>query len=126
MTWKTCAHAARAASEVPPFRLRLGCVGHVGSPDEWVFIEVHEVDGSWAHLRHLIARPERVIEQVSPHVTIVHPRSANRGCAAWKAIRRRTCRMDVVVRQLAVTAFDGRWVTAEWFPLGRRASDAHA
>src|SRR6266568_6064575 len=75
--------AAHAARLVAPFRLRLGRVASDGAPETWVFIEVEDVVGGWSHLRRLLAHPDSLVSSGSPHVTIVHPRTTNRGAAAW-------------------------------------------
>ena len=114
-----CNRAARAAGDAIPFRLRLGQAKHADHQG-WVFLEVEDLDAGWAHLRHSIAQPGREIAHVSPHVTIVHPRTTNRGPAAWHALNRLVHHKDIVVRELAVAAFDGRrWVTVQSFPLDR-------
>jgi 8-oxo-dGTP diphosphatase len=113
--------ASSAAQQVAPFRLRFGRLAHAGSREAWVFFEVEDVDGGWSQLRRLIVRPDRLRADVSPHVTVVHPRTTNRGDAAWQSLQTWTASTEFVVDQVAVTAFDGRLrapVTA--FDLGRQ------
>jgi ADP-ribose pyrophosphatase YjhB (NUDIX family) len=100
---------ARAARQVAPFRLRLARVTHhVAGPEAWVFIEAQDVLGGWAHLRRLIARPESMLSDVSPHVTVVHPRTTNRGSVAVESLRSWTYHAEFQVARVAVTAFDGQ------------------
>ncbi len=114
---------SRAVREVPPFRFRLGRFTHSGSPDAGVFIKVEDVDGGWSHLRRLITYPESLIANVAPHVTVVHPRTTNRGGMAWQSLQNRMCHTDFAVARVAVTAFDGRrWLTIGTFDLGGSAT----
>ncbi len=106
---------ADAAAALSPFRLRLG---HISHRDDWVFVEVGDIDRSWTHLRERLLEPNRTAEAL-PHVTLVHPRTTNRGQAAWRAVGGTSFDLDFVVRQLAVTAFDGdRWRTVNPVELG--------
>jgi 8-oxo-dGTP diphosphatase len=68
-----------------PFRLRLGRLALDRSAGDWVYAEVDDVDGGWRLARErLLGRRART--GVRPHVTVVHPRTTNRGLAAWSAI----------------------------------------
>jgi hypothetical protein len=113
--------ASSAAQQVALFRLRFGRLAQAGSREAWVFFEVEDVDGGWSQLRRLIVRPDRLRADVSPHVTVVHPRTTNRGDAAWQSLQTWTASTEFVVDQIAVTAFDGRLhATVTAFDLGRQ------
>jgi hypothetical protein len=52
-------------------------------------------------------------------VTVVHPRTTNRGPAAWERLAGRRIDAEEMVEDLSVTAFDGRcWQVAATVPLG--------
>ena len=95
----------------------LGGVRYDEEAAGWTFVEVDDVDLGWASLR------ERVLDRSSdpaaqPHVTLVHPRTTNRGPAAWAALEGSRFDVAVTVSEIALTAFDGRvWQTAERFRL---------
>jgi len=51
-------------------------------------------------------------------VTIVHPRTTNRGPAAWERLAGRRIDTEETVEELSITAFDaGCWRVAATFPL---------
>jgi 8-oxo-dGTP diphosphatase len=106
---------ADAAAALSPFRLRLGRISH---RDGSVFVDVDDVDRGWARLRGRMLGASRAAGP-RPHATLVHPRTTNRGEAAWRAVRGSSFDVDFVVRQLAITAFDGdRWRTLRRIDLG--------
>lgn len=97
---------AHAAPQVRPFALRLDQVGHWGDPRDGVRVDVVDVEGGWTALRSLILG-DRPWVDVEPHLTLVHPRTTNRGPAAFKALARLVLGHSVTVRAVSVTAFDG-------------------
>lgn len=108
---------SRTAPSALPVPLRLGSVGHWGHPKDGVFIEVEDLEGRWEKLRRLVAGP-RVLA-VAPHVTVVHPRTTNRGLSAWQELSQRAFNAELTVTQIAVTAFNGsQWEIVQRFPLG--------
>jgi 8-oxo-dGTP pyrophosphatase MutT (NUDIX family) len=66
-----------------PFRLRLGALACFGRPEDGVYIEVDDVDGGYRELREVVLRPPFQLAAVTPHVTIVHPRTSRRGRELW-------------------------------------------
>jgi 8-oxo-dGTP pyrophosphatase MutT (NUDIX family) len=111
------ARVEAAASAARPFALRLGELTHDGGPDRGIFVAVGDPEGGWARLRHAVAGPDA--DAYPPHVTVVHPRTSALGASAWRALAGGDLSGDVVVRELAVTAFAGdRWQTVARFPLG--------
>ena len=104
---------------ISPFRLLLGKPLVFDIPSNGVFIRVEDVEGGWLALRQSILGSNAM--QVEPHLTIVHPRTSNRGEAAWKVLRGRSFNAEVQVKSVCVTAFNGRdWPTVATFPLGER------
>ena len=110
-----CAHGrlAEVVAGVAPFRLMLGqmrCDEELGT---WTFVDVDDVDGGWAVLRERLLGTSDATG-ARPHVTVVHPRTTNRGPAAWAALQGRRFDGAFTVTDVAVTAFDGRvWQTVE-------------
>lgn len=103
-----------ASRRVGGFEARLGDLVHDGNPAGGVFVEVEDVKGMWGRLRHMaIADPGGAAHEVSPHVTVVHPRTSALGELAWaelSAVEWASPRLDFT--SIAVTAFDGRrWRT---------------
>ncbi len=109
------ARLARASGEVAPFRLTLGRVDREsdGGP---VFVEVDDPDHGWSTLRRLVvgdapARPR-------PHVTLVHPRTTNRGVAAWETLGGHDFSTEIRADEVSLSAFDGRtWPVVDRFVL---------
>jgi hypothetical protein len=97
-----------AAARTAPFTIALGSAFYAGSPADGVFFHVHDVDGGISLFRATAVPPGRVID-FPPHVTIVHPRTSDRGRQAWD--------------ELAGTAFRrGHWQTLRSLPLTGKAS----
>lgn len=106
-----------ATERIRPFRLRLGEVRCFGAPEEGVFVEVIDVDGGWLALREAVGFTAERLE-VTPHVTLVHPRTSERGLGAWSVLQGTDLDVGVAVDQAAITAFDGRaWRTDATFGL---------
>ncbi len=100
-----------AAGKLAPFHLRLRSVLRNGRPDDGVFVAIDDVDRGWMSAREVLVEPSRHLE-VAPHLTIVHPRTTNRGPQAWTELRGTTIDAEFVVYELAITAFDGRGWTS--------------
>jgi hypothetical protein len=82
-----------------------------------VYVEADDLDGGWAELRQLLLGSANN-STIRPHVTLVHPRTTNRGAAAWTALAGRRLELGFSVGELALTAFDGRgWQTIKTIPL---------
>jgi hypothetical protein len=110
---------ARAAAETSPFRLRLGRVKHFATAEEGIFAEVLDVDGGWAQTRNSLFAGTTYDLGIEPHVTIVHPRTTNRGIAVWKHLAGSAFNGETYIMQLSITCFDSRrWIAAASFPLG--------
>jgi 8-oxo-dGTP diphosphatase len=104
---------AVAASETPPFRLRLGTVG---CEEGWVFVAAEDIDGAFHAFRRAVLGPAATDGR--PHVTLVHPRTTNRGAVACEELLGTASDAELDVREIAVTAFDGRtWPAVERFEL---------
>lgn len=61
---------------------------------------------------------------VEPHVTLVHPRTTNRGSSAWANLAGMALAGEMTVMDTAITAFDGRaWPVVARFALSDQAVD---
>jgi 8-oxo-dGTP diphosphatase len=104
---------ATAAGEVSPFGLRLHVPYFEDAPAGGVFVGLHDPGRGWERLRRRVAG-ERAILDVRPHVTLVHPRTTNRGKPAWRQLEGAAFDGEWIVRAVSVTAFDGRrWHTVD-------------
>jgi len=109
--------AAAGAAATAPFRIATGPAFYVGSPADGVFLGVHDLDAGLARFRAAAVRPGRMID-FPPHVTIVHPRTSDRGRQAWDELA--GARIDAVftVTHVALTADTGHhWQTLRLIPL---------
>jgi 2'-5' RNA ligase len=110
-----------AGATRPPFRLRLGGLACFGRPEDGVYVEVDDVDGGYRELREVVLRPPFQPAAVTPHVTLVHPRTSRRGRELWDARPPGWAAQELTVDEVALTAFDGaRWISVARFPLGGR------
>lgn len=108
---------AAAADTVAPFRLRLGRIRHCGRPEDGIYVEVDDVDGGWRSLRTAALAGTESVE-VEPHVTLLHPRTTNRGSSAWAELAGTSLEGEMTAKEAAITAFDGRtWPVLSRFPL---------
>jgi hypothetical protein len=107
-----------AATElVGPFRVRLGEVRCFGEPEGGLFVDVIDIDGGWHALREAVGFTGERLE-VTPHVTLVHPRTSKRGLEAWTVLQGIDLDVGVTVGQAAITAFNGQaWRIAATFDL---------
>jgi 8-oxo-dGTP diphosphatase len=108
---------ADALAGVAPFRFTLGRVRCDNEAASWIFVQVDDLDRGWAALRErLLGRSHTSLARL--HVTLVHPRTTNRGWAAWAALAGSRFDIAFTVSEIALTAFDGRvWRTVERFSL---------
>jgi 8-oxo-dGTP diphosphatase len=107
--------ARRASSSSPRVRLELVEPMIHDRPEDGVFLRVRDPDGAWHHLRRAITGADTPAE---PHLTLVHPRTSNRGAAAWEELSTLRLTGALTVPELAVTAFDSRrWQVVERMPL---------
>jgi ribosomal protein S18 acetylase RimI-like enzyme len=108
-----------ASVNVPPFRLRLGQLACHKSPELGVYIRAEDVDGGYRAMRARVLRPPFQRASVTPHVTLVHPRTSGRGREFWDTGRYQPRPDEFTVRDVTVTAFDGaRWVVCTRFVQG--------
>jgi 2'-5' RNA ligase len=91
-----------ASSCIAPFRLRLGGVAHFGRPEDGVYIAVEDVDGGYRDAREAILRPPCTPLVFSPHVTLVHPRTASRGRACWEQVRSQGIQLEFTAEEVAI------------------------
>jgi hypothetical protein len=109
--------AATGAAATAPFRLALGPAFYVGLPADGVFLRVHDLDTGLARFRAAAIPPGRMIG-FPPHVTIVHPRTSDRGRQAWDELAGTRIDARFTVTHVAVTADTGHhWQTLRLIPL---------
>lgn len=109
--------ARAAAARTEPVRLRMGRAMRTPDAVPWVGIEVADFEGGWRRLRELIAPESAGRPDVTPHITVVHPRHSTLGAQAWEEIVLWPGG-TFTARELAITAFDGSvWRTIDGFPL---------
>lgn len=112
----------KIASQTAPFRLRLGNVAFYKGPEKGIYIEVEDVDDGIARMRsELLQPPFSPFHEYVPHVTVIHPRTSNRGAEFWqKHTNAESPQSDFTAMETAITAFDGvKWQTVNRFLLGQ-------
>ena len=109
--------AVSATAATPPFTLALGSAFYAGSPEDGVFVQVHDLDGGIGSFRAAAIPPGDMID-FPPHVTIVHPRTSGRGHQAWAELAGTRIDARFTITQVAITASGGdRWQTRRLLPL---------
>lgn len=109
--------AAAAAAATSPFTIALGPAFYADSPAEGVFLLVDDLDGGIGSFRSAAVPPGHTIG-FPPHVTIVHPRTSERGPQAWDELAATRIDARFTITRVVVTAFDGsRWQTQRELPL---------
>ena len=109
-----------SCAKVQPFRLRLGRTACFERPERGVYLEVADLERGYRALRDEILRPPFTGTAFPPHVTLVHPRTSDRGRELWKCSRYQWCKSEFTAREVSITAFDGaRWIVLETITLGR-------
>jgi 8-oxo-dGTP diphosphatase len=109
-----CERVARATARVAPFTIALGELAR----EDGLFFRIRDSDEGCRRLRAEIVGPGG--PEITPHVTIVNPRSTNRADQAWGALNGTAIESELAVDAVAVVAFDGRrWPTVAGFPLTR-------
>lgn len=88
-----------AASRTEPFDLSPGEIGVSNLGGVW--FRVVDPSGTWARLRATILTPPFTPYPVIPHITVVHPRTSDRGAEAMAAMDgtriRGRCQLDEVL-----------------------------
>ncbi|MDQ2935249.1 MAG: NUDIX domain-containing protein [Chloroflexota bacterium] len=103
---------ARAIARVAQFGLALGDI----EQEDDIFFRVRDPEEGCRRLRAEIVGPDG--PAITPHVTIVNPRTTNRADQAWAAMKGTVIDAELTVDSVAVVAFDGRrWRTVARFPL---------
>jgi hypothetical protein len=89
-------------------------------PERGVYIEVADIDSGFDALRERVLRPPFQRTAFTPHVTLVHPRTSNRGRELWECGRYQWTNQEFTAREVSITGFDGaRWVVLTTLALGR-------
>jgi 8-oxo-dGTP diphosphatase len=105
---------ARATAHVAPFELALGELAQ----EDGVFFRIRDLEEGCRRLRYGVVGPDQ--PEITPHVTIVNPRTTNRADQAWAALNGTAIGAELAVDSVAVVAFDGRrWPTVARFALTR-------
>ena len=108
---------ARAAARIAPFTVAVGPAFYEGSPTDGVFLGVSDLHDGLSRFR-AVAVPEAEAISFPPHVTIVHPRTSNRGEQAWAKLAEIHVDAAFTIGEVAMTAYDGdRWLTLQTIPL---------
>jgi 2'-5' RNA ligase len=105
-----------------PFPLRLTEVAaYRGDPAGGVHVVVEDPTGAYVGARaQLLAPPfdAHSVDDAQPHVTIVHPRTSDRGPEAWHQLEGMRLDLDIVIERVALIAFDGHgWPATKVVPL---------
>lgn len=110
--------AEDAAKTFMRFSISLGKVTTQNEGAGGVFLEVVDSTNSWNALREmLLTDPFRKLG-VSPHMTIVHPRTSDRGPEAWLALRDWQPNANLQVQEINFTETSAReFKVVEKFPL---------
>ena len=113
------ARLREVCQQTAPLRLRLGGVAVFGRPEDGVYVEVDDIEGDFERLHAATVVPPMEPIVFPPHVTLVHPRTSDLGAACWREEAHRRFDAPFVVRDAAITAWDGtHWVTLHRFALG--------
>jgi len=106
-----------AADRIAPFSIAAGTAFHAGSPADGVFLHVVDPDDGIGRFR-AAAVPEGQAIGFPPHITIVHPRTSERGERAWADLAQVHLDARCTIAEVAITAYDGdRWPTLQTVPL---------
>jgi len=113
----------RAREQIPRFEAFAMELADVVAEDDGaggVFVSVVDRAGKWHALRDALLAPPWRRLGIPPHVTVVHPRTSDRGPEAWRSLRGWRSGATVVVDRIAFTA-TGRTIgmrVVEEFRLG--------
>lgn len=104
-----------------PLPLRLTDVAVYGDPSGGVHIRVEDPQGAYLGARAQLLEPPfdaHAVELAVPHVTLVHPRTSDRGPEAWAQLARIRYDVDLLIERVALIAFDGfGWPATKMVPL---------
>lgn len=107
-----------ACSHSRPFRLRSGEIACYERPEAGVYIGVEDLDGGYQRMRDEVLRPPFQSARMSPHITLVHPRTSRRGREFWGKRPYEANNREFTVSRVSITAFDGvRWDVLETYRL---------
>lgn len=107
-------------SDTEPLIVSIGPAFYVGQPADGVFFSIVDIDGSIERFRERTVPKARAVDFPS-HLTVVHPRTSDRGEAAWAELAVAQVVGTFVIQEVAITAFDGvRWRTIREYPLSGR------
>ncbi len=116
-----------ACGHTTTFRMRLGGVACFERPEAGVYLDVEDLDGGYRRMRDEVLRLTFRDLQVSPHVTLIHPRTSCRGREFWDTDRSVPQGEEFTVVRIAMTAFDGeKWDVIDTCPLEARERDGSA
>ena len=113
--------AEKACRRRPSFSLGLlGVTCPNGRPEELVFVEVHDEEGSFVQLRsELLGSPCALSGMAAPHITIVHPATSSLGKEAWESLRGNRLDESLVVTKISIIESSGQaWTRVAQVNLG--------
>ena len=94
-----------------PLPLRLTEVAaYHDDPRQGVHVKVEDPTGAYVGARaQLLAPPfdAHAVEDARPHVTLVHPRTSDRGPDAWHQLRGMRFDADLLIERVSLIRFDG-------------------
>jgi 2'-5' RNA ligase len=93
-----------------PLPLRLTDVAVYGDATGGVHVRVEDPVGAYLGARAEVLAPPfdaHAVELAVPHVTLVHPRTSDRGPDAWHQLAGTRFDVDVLIERVALIAFDG-------------------
>lgn len=109
-----------AAEHVAPFMLRVSGSPILNPADGGVYLGVEDIEGGYERVRQLVLQPPLQMLSFRPHVTLIHPRTSQRG----PEFARHGWSYGVVAftpQRIAITAFEGdAFTTVMSFALRRR------
>ena len=97
----------RSATErVAPFRLRVGGTPILNPMNGGVYLPVEDIEGAYQRVRQLVLQPPFQMVSFEPHVTLIHPRTSQRGPefarTGWSYGV-----VSFIAQSVTITAFDG-------------------
>lgn len=98
--------AATAAEHVAPFSIWLGAPAAADSGRGGVWFSVEDPSDSWHQLREMILAPPLTPISVTPHATVVHPRTSDLGLQAAASLHHTRIGGESPLTELLLTETD--------------------
>jgi 2'-5' RNA ligase len=104
---------------VAPFRLHIGQAAVWETPQQGIYLKVADRDGGFATLRHL--NPLRTADHrmMTPHITLLHPRTNGaQGPTAWQTLQHAQFFVDIWIDTIfLIEEGEQQWETIAIFAL---------